>query len=289
MFDLHVHTTGSDGDLDPIQIIEKAEQVGLEYIAITDHDTVSSLGQCIEEGKKRNITVIPGVELSIEYKGGIMHILGYGIDPKNELLISTLKQTRSAVLGRNEKILQILEREGVPVTLEEVKACSDGPNIRRPHIALAMVNRGYVKDVDEAFDRYLASEEIINIQRYKLSAKEAIDLVKQAGGITVLAHPNSLKLNEEQLIKKLEELKSYGISGIEAYHYSHSESETKLYKELAERFNLICTCGSDYHGISVKPEVELGKGKNNNIPTDNNEIVLKLIEKLNSMKEMLYY
>ena len=281
MFDLHVHTIASDGDLDAIGIIKKANENGIKQIAITDHDTINNIKPCIEEGKKYNILVIPGIEITAKYKSGKMHILGYGFDLENEEFKATIQKVRESMISRNLKIIEILNRAGININYEEVIKCSHGnENVRRPHISLAMVKKGLVKSVDDGFDKYLSKPEIENLKRYKLTPKEAIELINKAGGIAVLAHPYTLKLSYSETYKKIKKLKSYGLAGIEVYHSNHNEEQVKHYKEMAEKEQLIITCGSDYHGITVRPEVELGKGKNSNLPTDDTSIFDKFYEKL---------
>lgn len=268
MFDLHVHTNASDGDLDAKGIIKLAKESGIKQIAITDHDIINNIKPCIEEGKKCNILVIPGIEITAKYEGGRMHILGYGFDLGNEEFNKTIQKIRDSIVTRNLKVMEILNRDGIDITYEDVINCSRGnENVRRPHIALAMIKKGLVKSVDEGFEKYLSKPEIEGLKRYKLTPKEAIELINKAGGIAVLAHPHTLKLSYSETYQKIKELKSYGLAGIEVYHSNHNEEQVKNYKEMAKKEKLIITCGSDYHGITVRPGIELGKGKNSNLPT----------------------
>lgn len=276
-FDLHVHTTASDGVLNAKQIIEKAKLIGLKTIAITDHDTIGNVKMCIEEGAKNGIRVITGVELSAEVADGEMHILGYGINPDNEEFNQVMELLRNAREERNRNIVEALNICGVMITYEDVVKKAQGLTIGKPHIAAAIVEKGYASNVTEAFVKFLTSKKLKKISRKKLPPKSCIELINRAGGIAILAHPKSLGLSEANTIKKIKELKNYGLSGIEAYHSGNSLKESKTYKKIADELGLLITCGSDFHGIYDKKE-ELGRGIANNLPTYDESIVNRIIE-----------
>lgn len=284
MFDLHVHTTASDGELNPKEIIQEAKNSKVAKIAITDHDTVSNVAKCIEEGKKNNILVIPGIEISAEVPIGEMHILGYGIDTENLRFQAVMQFLRDGRNEKNLKIIKALNERGIDITLEEVQKQSQGDSLGRPHFARAMIEKGMVSSVKEAFSKYLGQNYIENITRVVLKPKAAIELINQVGGIAVLAHPHSLKKSYSDTHAVIKELKSYGLGGIEVYHSDHSPEQIENYKKIAEAEKLLITCGSDYHGRTVKPEIELGKGRNGNLVGVDNRIFERFYKAL-TLKE----
>ena len=287
MFDLHVHTTASDGDLDAKQIIEEAKRNGLTKIAITDHDTIGNVSACVSEGKKNGILVVPGIEISAEVDKGEMHILGYGFDINNKEFNQVMEILREARMEKNRKMIEILRGEdfGFDITLEDVQRQSVGESLGRPHFAKAMIEKGIVSSVPEAFKKYLCSPQIEAVKRKVLKPQCAIELINRAGGIAVLAHPHSLKLSYEETYEKIKELKSYGLAGIEAYHSDHSPEQAQKYREFAEKEGLIITCGSDYHGPIAKPTIKLGQGINSNLPTNDENIFLNFYKVLKSRED----
>ena len=275
-FDLHVHTTASDGDFDAKQIIEEAKKNGVTKMAITDHDTIGNVKECIREGKKNGILVIPGVELSAEVDKGEMHILGYGFDIKNKEFNEVMAILREARMEKNRRIIEVLRGEefGFDITLEDVQRQSVGESLGRPHFAKALIEKGIVESVPEAFDKYLNQPQIKAIKRKVLKPKAAIELITRAGGVAVLAHPHSLELSTEETYEKIKELKSYGLAGVEAFHSNHSPEQMRAFKEIAEKLSLVVTCGSDYHGPVAKPKIKLGSGIDSNLPTSDERIFM---------------
>lgn len=290
MFDLHVHTTASDGELNCEGIIQEAIKNGVNKLAITDHDTVQNVKGCIEEGNRNGILVIPGIEISVKYKPGQMHILGLGIDFENKEFNAVMENLRKSREEKNLKTIEVLKEEfGIELTLEEIKKYSVGDSLGRPHFARVMIEKGLASTVKEAFSNYLAKPCINDIKRKSLEPKEAIELINRTGGVAVLAHPISLKLSIEDTYKKILELKSYGLGGIEAYHSTHSDNLADYYKSIAEKEGLLITCGSDFHGKIVKPEIELGKGINSNLPTNNDDIFNNFYGRLKKVREEYGY
>ena len=280
-FDLHVHTTASDGSRNAKQIIAEAKRIGLTTIAITDHDTIGNLKECMAEGKKNDIRVIPGVELSAEIDKGKMHILGYGINPDNAEFNAVMKMLRDAREVRNSNIIDALNQLfHMELQIEDVRKFAKGETIGKPHIAAAMVEKGYCNDIEYAFRKFLGSKKLEGIDRKKLPPRSCIELIERAGGIAFIAHPNSLKLPNDNTFAKIKELKGYGLAGIEAYHSSHSQKQCETYKKMAEDLGLMISCGSDFHGPEVKKDIKLGFGLNGNLPTDNEEIVNTLLKAL---------
>lgn len=255
--DLHTHTTASDGTLKPQELVRLAEKTGLAAIAVTDHDTVEGLEAALEEGVALGLEVVPGVEISVDFINET-HILGYFIDFYDPNLRTALERLREFRRKRNPLMVERLNQLGFAITLEEVAREAGGKVIGRPHIAKALMNKGYVKSIHEAFALYLTQGKPGYVDKEKLVAQEAIELITNSGGIAVLAHPKCLQLDLLDLEKAVQDLVQLGLKGIEAYYSTHSQPETQYYLQLAEKYNLLPTGGSDFHG-SNKPEIKLGK------------------------------
>jgi len=240
--DMHVHTTASDGQLSPVEVVDYAISKGLSGVAITDHDTINGLQDAISYGKLKGVIIIPGIELSTEYEGEEIHILGYKIDYANQELLETLNILKNERSHRAKKIIDKLQGLGMKITFQEVQAIAREGVIGRPHIAKILVGRGYVQTVQEAFEGYLNKGCPAYVPRYKLSPFDAVDLIKKAGGITVMAHPGLV--NKPGLV---EELIKHGIDGIEVFHPDHNNEQIKSFEELARKNRLYITAGSDFH------------------------------------------
>ncbi len=261
--DLHTHTTASDGSDSPERLIEKAKEAGLAAIAVTDHDTTAGLEAARDAARKIDIEFVPGVELSVNFHKGNMHILGYFMDENEPRFKQVLERVQRARAERNPKILALLESIGKPISMEELEELSQGGQIGRPHIARAMVEKGYVKSVSEAFDKYLKRGAKAYAPKSILSPKEAIEVIRGARGIPVLAHPFSLLPEDEDELKGIvSNLKDEGLMGLECYYSEHDDAFTSLCLGIARRFDLVITGGSDYHG-KAKPYIKLGRGKGN--------------------------
>lgn len=259
--DLHIHTTASDGTKSPSEIVRYAKEKGLQAIAITDHDTIEGIDEGLFEAKKVGIELIPGVEISVEYPLGSMHILGFFIDNHNPVLNEKLNYLQKVRSERNPKIVEKLNSLGIDITYEEVLKASGGGQVGRPHFAQVLFEKGYVKTYQEAFERFLKKGAPAYIDKARFTPKEAINFIKEAKGIPVLAHPNTLNIKdiiklEEIIFKLIEE----GIKGIEVYYPEHSSIEMVQYKEIAKKYSLIITGGTDYHGFE-KDNLEIGTGK----------------------------
>jgi predicted metal-dependent phosphoesterase TrpH len=266
MIDLHTHSSASDGKLSPAELMRHALEMKIEVIALTDHDTLSGLNEAASEASRIGIEFIPGVEISAVYNPGTMHILGYFIDPDDAGLTETLSWLRGGRDDRNYLILGKLAELGCPLDMEEIAVLAGGESVGRPHIAQAMMSHGYVSTFNEAFERYLGKGAAAYVDREKMTPERAIERISQAGGLPVLAHPQTLSLGEKELEELVGRLTSLGLAGVEAYYYSHSEPETALYISLADRFDLAVTGGSDFHGPGLV-ETSLGVGRGDmNIP-----------------------
>jgi predicted metal-dependent phosphoesterase TrpH len=217
------------------------------------------LHEALSAASRLGLELVPGIELSAEVDRGQCHLLGYLIDPDNEPLLARLQYVVNMRNNRNEQIVGRMRRElGFDITLEEVEEQAGGEIVARPHFARVMVNKGYVSTMQEAFDVYLGKGGRAYIERIRLSPAEAIALIHGAGGVAVLAHPNNLKRSEADTEAEVASLVSWGLDGIEARYNRHTSEDTARYLALAERFGILTTGGSDYHGESVKPDVVLG-------------------------------
>lgn len=245
--DLHIHTTASDGDLSPHEIVLLAKTQGLSAMAVTDHDTTSGLSEAMTDAEKLGITLIPGIEISAVYDPGTLHILGYFSDiPLG--LEKALSDVQHARAKRAPKIIEKLNELGVRITLDDVMQIAGDAQLGRPHIAKALINNGSVKNFEEAFSRYLAKGKPAYIDKKKMTWDEALVLIKAYGGVSVLAHPFTLCLNANELRSFVETLAAHGLSGIEVYYPEHTKAQKKLYASISRSLNLLTTGGTDFHG-----------------------------------------
>jgi len=247
----------SDGQYTPSEVVYLAAQKNISTVSITDHDTVSGIEEGSKAAREAGIEFIPGIEISV--KGNKeLHILGYCVDILNPRLNQMCEQFTLFRQQRVHRILEHLNILGVGLTLEQVTKYADHGRIGRPHFARAMLEAGYVGGLREAFDKYLATPEFDKIERPKPDYTGGIDVIREAGGVAVLAHPAQLKLDNESLEQLLKDLISAGLKGIECYYSTHTKEQTIYYLSLAERFSLIVTAGSDFHGEKVKPDIKIG-------------------------------
>lgn len=245
MVDLHMHTTASDGTDTPSQVIKKCRKLNLELCSITDHDTIDSQKEAIELSLEIKQQYLTGVEISVIHEGEL-HILGYGIDIENESLVALMEELRALRVARIHAIIKKLHEHNIAVSFDDVQEYAKGNTFGRPHVASALVKHGYAADMQEAFTKYLNEKGLCYVKRHKLSVQDTVKHITDAGGIPVLAHPKFVKTdNFDHLFYELVKL---GVKGIEAYYPAHSDSEVERYVKLAQKYNLIVTCGSDYHG-----------------------------------------
>ena len=261
--DLHTHTLFSDGSCTPEELVSYAKEKGLFAIALTDHDTTDGLDSAIENGKKQGVYVIPGIELSSDYNGKDIHILGYFIDYKNANLIENLRLFQELRRKRNIKMIRLLREGGYDISLQNLYEIYGKESvITRMHLAKALFDKGYVKDIPTAFATILAKDSPYYVPREGISPEKAVSLIRESNGTAVLAHPTLYRLSDEKLRELLSVLKAMGLSGIETYYSTYTEEQTEYIKTIAEEFDLFPTGGSDYHGTS-KPHIDLGIGKGN--------------------------
>ena len=261
--DLHIHSTASDGTLSPEQILKMARDLNLRAISITDHDTIRGSLEAYHHRKPQDVEFLSGVEISTAFQGNTLHILGYLIDLKDPALSKTLSILQKARKERNPRIIQKLQQLGIALTYEEVEEIADGGEVGRPHIAEVLVRKKAVRSIDEAFQKYLGTNCPAYVDKYRLQPTEAINLITDAGGIPVLAHPFTIKTDSDtELDKIIAELISNGLKGIEVYYSEHTDLQVSLYKRIAQKYNLLMTGGTDFHGTR-KAAVHMGVGKGN--------------------------
>lgn len=259
--DLHMHSTHSDGTDSPRRLVEMAAEIGLGAIAVTDHDTTSALEEAQEAGRELGVRVLSGVEISVEHHGRTVHLLGYCFDSGVERLRAGLSALLDGRDVRNRCIIERLNELGVAVTYEDVVKESGGKVVGRPHFATAMIKCGAVATRQEAFDQYLATGGRAYVDRLQFSLKNAVEMVREAGGVASLAHPKQVRLGpDEDLDTLVKSLADVGMAALECYYSTHSPEETEMYLRLAEKYNLTATGGSDHHGDN-KPDITLGWGR----------------------------
>jgi predicted metal-dependent phosphoesterase TrpH len=263
LIDLHSHSNASDGSDDPVTLVQRAAAAGIRSLALTDHDTQSGVGPALAEASRSGIELIPGTELSLAWEGGAMHLVVLFLAPGAGPLQDRLEEIRTARHARNGEILEMLDSLGLPVGPDEVAAVAGGESVGRPHIAAAMVGRGYVESIAEAFELYLGWGRPAYRPRWRLAPEEGIGLALESGAVPVLAHPHTLGLNNsEEVSTTLRRLKEAGLRAMECYCPLYSPIEREGYAALAARFGLLPSGGSDYHG-TFKPGIELGVGRGN--------------------------
>lgn len=259
--DLHTHSTASDGQYAPSELVELAKKRGIEVLALTDHDNIDGVDEAMEAGKRLGIRVIRGVELSADDHLNL-HILGYGFPAGPEPLSSLIARLKSGRNSRKYRIQEFLQSKGVDIPLDEVEELAKDGVIGRPHFALVMVKHGCVSDRKEAFDRYLDTPDFHRYDQRKPSAEECIRTIKASGGKVSLAHPYQIVFardGERDLETLVERLTGYGLDAVECYYPKHTPEQQAEYLALAERYHLRVTGGSDFHGEKNKPDHPLGR------------------------------
>ncbi len=250
--DLHIHTTASDGTLTPTEVVQTAIENGLSAIAITDHDTTGGLEEALAAAEGTVLEVVPGIELSAEHGSGEAHILGYFVDRRDEALQEMLAVLRRARRERARKMIGKLAGMGVIVSWGRVQEIAgDSSAFGRPHIAEALREKGYVDSINEAFYRYIGLDGPAYVARYKLTPSQAVEIVRAAGGLPVLAHP----WHQRDMIVSLS---ACGLVGLEACYPRYSDEEREELASLAERYGLIVTGGTDFHGYADDGDLTLG-------------------------------
>ncbi len=263
--DLHIHSTASDGTLTPSEILALAETLHLVAISLTDHDAVDGNRELLRKGIPHSIGFLTGIEISalppsLFPVSGSFHILGYGFNIEDKALNKTLITLQDARKNRNPQIIRKLNALGIKVDLNQVRQFSGKCQLGRPHIAGYLVHKGFVGSINEAFDIYLSKGKAAYVEKFRLSCREAIKLILDAGGLPVLAHPYLIRLGKGVVFEELiSELKSMGLKGIEIYYPEHPPESIRFYAQIAREYNLFITGGTDFHG-DIKPEIKLGSG-----------------------------
>jgi 3',5'-nucleoside bisphosphate phosphatase len=268
--DLHAHTTASDGTLAPAALVRLAQRVGLTGLAITDHDTTSGIAEAAAEAQRLSITLLPAIEISCSFPApGTLHLLGYGIDPASQSLHDSLANLVSARTARNTQIISCLNDLGLAITESDVLASAPAGAaavIGRPHIAQALIRKGYVNNITEAFRTYLGRGARAFVDKEHLSPAQALQIIRKAGGLPVLAHPMQLRCeSDSQLETAIKSLVDQGLAGIEVLHSDHNAATIEKLTALAHRWKLLTTGGSDFHGTN-KTNVRLGYAGRARIP-----------------------
>ncbi len=277
--DLHTHSIYSDGTQTPAELIQSAEDSGLYAISLTDHDTVAGITEFLRHGRQNNLKVITGLEISSVHRNISIHILGYGIDHQLAELNRKLSQLQQGRQERNLKILNKLQNLGLDISTKELSAYSGCGQAGRPHIAGLLRRKGAVKTCEQAFKYYLRKGAPAWADRLTFSAAETIDMIRNAGGIAVLAHPGQIDAGMKIQPQLITELVERGLGGLEVYYPGHQKKMEKKLLQLAKKHQLLVTGGSDYHGAN-KPRLKLAGADNDFCPPD--FIYTNLLERLQS-------
>ena len=249
MIDLHSHTTASDGQHSPAELLSLAASAGVTALAVTDHDTVAGLGEAAEAARAHGVELVPGIEVSAFVLKKEVHILGHFVRPDFPELSRFAERLRVEREQRMEHMVELMRKLGFPVRMEEVRAIAGNAQLGRPHLARLLVERGWCLDVKEAFDRFLGAGKPAWTDRFKLEGRDAIRLIHRAGGTATLAHPGSSKLERHEI----RTLAKAGLDGMEALHADHNPGVAEKYLKMAKEFDLVTTGGSDFHGEQVTP------------------------------------
>ncbi len=271
--DLHIHSTASDGRFSPAEIVRKSAEAGLSVIALADHDTVDGIVPALEAARAfPQLRMIPAVEINTDVPKGEAHVLGYFIDYTNPELQATLTRMRDSRQTRAQGMISKLKNLGLTIEWERVKEIAGGGSIGRPHIAQAMLEKGYIASIKEAFTKYIGWGGPAHVKREKITPVDAVEIILRADGLPVLAHPPTIN-NPETLII---ELKASGLVGIEAYYDGYTAEEIDKLVSLANRYGLITTGGSDYHGLDDSTETMIGGA---DVPIESAEKLIALAER----------
>jgi predicted metal-dependent phosphoesterase TrpH len=281
--DLHCHSTASDGTLAPAEVVRLAKDAGLSGLALTDHDTIGGIAEAAAEAARVGLDFLTGIEISAEYPHpGTMHILGYGVDPESTSLRELTRQLLEGRDNRNPRIIARLQELGVSITMEEVEheakvdQSEKKKPVGRPHIAAILLRKGYVSSIKQAFDKYLAPGGLAYFDKERLTPRRALEMIHESGGLPVLAHPVQLRTeNDAQLERAVKDLVDMGLLGLEIIHSDHTPDLVEKYTRLADRYGLVKTGGSDFHGTNKK-DIYLGTANGRRVPR---ELMDRLVER----------
>ena len=249
--DLHMHTTASDGLYSPTELMHRVREAGLRTVALTDHDTTGGIEEAARTAQALDIEFLPGIEINTDVSGGEVHILGYFIEYQQPTFQNTLKILRNARVRRGERMVELLNEEGISISWERVREIAQG-TVGRPHVAQALVEAGYAQSVSEAFDKYIGNGKPAYVPHYKLSPEDAVHFIVSANGLPVIAHPIALP-GLDILQSWLPNLKAAGLVGLETYYGPYTQQDEQALLAIAHEYSLIPTGGTDYHGPNIHP------------------------------------
>lgn len=258
--DLHVHSNASDGTLSPTQVVELAAREGLRAIALTDHDTVAGIREAEEAAERTGVELVPGIEFSCVWKGTEIHILGLFVDMDDPSFVRQVQEQLKIRDERNEEMIRRFQEDGMDITLEGLRAGKTDTVVTRAHFARLLVEKGYAATLDTAFKKYLQYGGRYCIRKERIDPEKAMDILVKNGAFPSLAHIMQYKLGWEEDKKLLAYLKELGLKGLEVYHSSHNASQSIRLQDLAVRYGLLPTGGSDFHGAN-KPDIQIGVGR----------------------------
>lgn len=259
MVDLHVHSNKSDGTFTPSELVTMAIQKNLTALALTDHDTTDGLAELTHAAQGKPLEVVPGIELSTEYEGKDIHIVGLFIDPEQPDFKAHLKSFVESRDARNRKMCANLQEAGIPISYEALQEANPGSVITRAHYGTWLLEHGVVSSVADAFSKYLGDHTPYFVPREKVTPQQAVSLIQKAGGLAILAHPILYRMSRERLDILVRRLKEVGLTGIEAIYATYNSREENQIRQLASKYDLLLSGGSDFHGFA-KPKLELGTG-----------------------------
>lgn len=259
MVDLHVHSNKSDGTFTPSELVTMAIEKNLTALALTDHDTTDGLEELANAAAGKPLAVVPGIELSTEYEGKDIHIVGLFIDPTQSDFRAHLKAFVESRDDRNRKMCANLQEAGIPISYEALQEANPGSVITRAHYGTWLLEHGVVSSVADAFSKYLGDHTPYFVPREKVTPQQAVSLIQKAGGLAILAHPILYRMSRERLDILVRRLKEVGLTGIEAIYATYNSREENQIRQLASKYDLLLSGGSDFHGFA-KPKLELGTG-----------------------------
>lgn len=259
MVDLHVHSNKSDGTFTPSELVTMAIEKNLTALALTDHDTTDGLEELANAAAGKPLAVVPGIELSTEYEGKDIHIVGLFIDPTQSDFRAHLKAFVESRDDRNRKMCANLQEAGIPISYEALQEANPGSVITRAHYGTWLLEHGVVSSVADAFSKYLGDHTPYFVPREKVTPQQAVSLIQKAGGLAILAHPILYRMSSERLDILVRRLKEVGLTGIEAIYATYNSREENQIQQLASKYDLLLSGGSDFHGFA-KPKLELGTG-----------------------------
>lgn len=258
MIDLHTHSTASDGALTPVELVNLAKKTGLKALALTDHDTVAGVAEARGRATELSLAFVSGVEIEIDFDPGEFHLLGLGIDENGSGLLEALSLLAEARVIRNERIVELFHVDGISIDLDEIAEIAGTERIGRPHLAEALMRRKIVRTKQEAFDRFLGKGKPFYLPKDCLPFAKALRLIKDSGGVAVIAHPYSLFVSKTRLATLMDEWKEAGVEGIEAYHPTAKLGQCRILEHMARERGFLVTAGSDFHNAE-KPACGLGR------------------------------